>query len=267
MNILTSEQRLLMSKIRDGWIEVVFDTQPVDREKAEVAIRLAYELEEEELPKTIIWFDNPLDAVIWMFDHLEELYPGVNLPNIGYSSRRRTVLSNHIHWEDERIVYGLLNPDRIPKNIFEQFAANFNQVIPPKHLHWLSERFLANFLNTHLRFHLRDLWGKAKYLSKERDYRDITNSEAISMHDIYYFAASSFCHTIGYDCSEFRGYWAAAKYCGLWWAFIDTAVVVPKPQEIYVDSQYRLHAEGKPALVYKGFVSYANHGKYYRSPE
>lgn len=82
------------------------------------------------------------------------------------------------------------------------------------------------------------------------------------MHDIYYLAASSFFHQIGIDCSEFRGYWATAKHCGLWWAFADTAVVIPKPIEIHLDSEYRLHAQGKPAIVYKGFESYACHGEY-----
>ena len=67
---------------------------------------------------------------------------------------------------------------------------------------------------------------------------------------------------IGYDRAEFKGYREAAKYCGLWWAFSDVAVVIPKPLEIYLDSEYRLHAEGRPALVYKGFNSYAYHGQY-----
>ena len=49
------------------------------------------------------------------------------------------------------------------------------------------------------------------------------------MLDIYYLAASSCFHAIGIDCSEFKGYWEAAKHCGVWWAFAETAVVIPKP--------------------------------------
>ena len=82
------------------------------------------------------------------------------------------------------------------------------------------------------------------------------------MHDIYDLAAADFYHQIGYDRSEFRGYWQAAKYCGLWWAGYDVAVVTPKPSVIRLDSEYRLHAEDKPALVYKGFELYAHHGQY-----
>ena len=85
------------------------------------------------------------------------------------------------------------------------------------------------------------------------------------MHDIYYFALSSFYHAIGYDRWEFRGYWEAAKYCGLWWAFADIAVVIPKPSKINFDSEYRLHAKGEPAIVYSDFELYAEYGSYIRT--
>ena len=76
-----------------------------------------------------------------------------------------------------------------------------------------------------------------------------------------------FYNSIGINCSKFRGYWEAAKHCGLWWAFFDVAIVTPKPSEIHVDSEFKLHAEGKPALVYSGFKSYAYHGRYINNPQ
>jgi hypothetical protein len=99
-------------------------------------------------------------------------------------------------------------------------------------------------------------------LTKRRDFADIETSEVIGMHDIYYLATAAFYHTTGYERSEFKGYWSAAKHCGLWWAFYDVAVVTPKPSIIRLDSEYRLHAEGNPAIVYQGFESYAHHGKF-----
>ena len=39
----------------------------------------------------------------------------------------------------------------------------------------------------------------------------------------------------------------------------------PKPSIIRLDDEYRLHAEGEPAIVYKGFELYAHHGKYLNS--
>ena len=98
--------------------------------------------------------------------------------------------------------------------------------------------------------------GKEKFLSREREYGEVIDNEVIAMHGIYYLALSSFYHAIGIDCSEFKGYWATAKHCGLWWAFVDVAVVTPKPLTMNLDSEYRLYAEGKPALVYPGIEYY-----------
>lgn len=186
-----------------------------------------------------------------------------NLKHRQYSSdrteSRSSIISNRINWEDE--LTDRVHRD-IPAVILSKFDANFNRVIHQKYLHWLSESYLADFLDSHLRFHLRDLWGQEKYLAKRSDFNSIKWSEVIGMHDIYYLAAAAFYHAIGYDRSEFKGYWSAAKYCGLWWAFYDVAVVIPKPSIIHLDNEYRLHAERKPALVYRGFESYAHHGKY-----
>lgn len=146
MNILTAEQEQLMSVIRDEWIKVAFDTSPVDKEKAEAAINLAYEVEEEKRPKRIIWFDNPLDAVSWMLDNLSEI-------------RGSSHVSYFLHWDDELIDNLFHNIDkRIANGIEHKFENNFNKIIHRKYLNWASESFLANFLNTHLN-HYFDWWG------------------------------------------------------------------------------------------------------------
>ncbi|MEM9509515.1 MAG: hypothetical protein AAGA16_17835, partial [Cyanobacteria bacterium P01_E01_bin.35] len=72
-NHLTPEQESLMSMIRDEWIKVAFDTSPVNKKEAEAGINLTYESMDETKPAKIIWFGNPLDAVIWMIDNLKYL--------------------------------------------------------------------------------------------------------------------------------------------------------------------------------------------------
>ena len=94
---LNKEQEKLMSVIRDEWIKIAFDTSPVDKDKAEAAINLTYELEEEDKPKQIIWFDNPLDAVVWMLDNLEELYA------VKDQTKYTSAISHRLHWTDELI--------------------------------------------------------------------------------------------------------------------------------------------------------------------
>ena len=253
MNSFTSlnpEQEALMSVIRDEWIKIAFDTSPVDKEKAEAAINLTYETEEEDKPKQIIWFDNPVDAVIWMLDNLDELFPVIN------SIRYISCIPLTVHWEDVLYSFTISINKRVKPIVEEKFTEKFNEVIHRKYFHWTSNNFLADLMEYHLPKYLTNLWGEEKFQKKKSDYEEIIDNGVIPMHDIFYLALSSYYHAIGIDCSEFKGYWAAAKHCGLWWAFVDIAVVIPKPSVINLDSEYRLYAEGKPALVYPGFEYY-----------
>ena len=258
---LTPQQELLMSSIIEEWRKVPFDTSPINKEQAESAINLTYQSREEDKPKEIVWFDNPSDAVIWMMDNLDYLEQLEEVPSAHYAGGFSTV-SHTITWTDEITDFIDRN---IPQNIQNKFREQWNQFLHCKYTHWLSESFLANFYDAHLRNHLRQIWGEEYWEKRVGDYNCLGHKEVIAMHDIYYLALSSFYHAIGYDRSEFSGFWEAAKYCGLWWAFADVAVVIPKPQEINLDSEYRLHSEGKPAIVYQGFKSYANHGRYISS--
>lgn len=248
---LNKEQEELMSVIRDEWIKIALDTSPVDKEKAEAAINLTYEIEEEDKPKQIIWFDNPVDAAVWIMSNIDKLFP------LKGSTRYASIISNRIHWTDNIIdvlldsIYKRVNPI-----IEDNFYENFNRVIHRKYLGWTSNSFLADFIEYHLSKYLIELWGEEQFLSQEQKYKEVIDNEVIAIHDIYYLALSSFYHSIGIDCSEFKGYWATAQYCGLWWAFVNVAVVVPKPSIMNLDSEYRLYAEGKPALVYPGFEYY-----------
>ena len=152
--ILTAEQELLMSVIRDEWIKVPFDTSLVNKEKAEAAINVTYESLEETKPKEIIWFNNPLDAVLWMIDNLDYLYQFKYVPNAHYRTGRFSVVSHQITWEDD-LTYNINR--NVPHSITQKFEDNFDQIINSKYLHWLSQSFLADFLNSYLRHHLLNL--------------------------------------------------------------------------------------------------------------
>ena len=245
---LTSEQEALMLEIIEEWTKVPFDTSSIDKEKAEAAINLTYECVGEDRPKKIIWFNNPLKAAIWMVNNFESLN----------NEKFFSAVSFNLYWDD--IVYDALK--QIDSNLLNQFELNFNKSIHRKHLSWLSGSFLTDFINCHIRHHFRSLLGEKIYLARREVFEELEDFEVHEMHDTYYLAATFFFHQVGIDCSKFIGYWDAAKYCGLWWAFYDIAVVVPKPSIICLDDEYKLHGEGEPAIVYKGFELYAHHGKY-----
>jgi hypothetical protein len=62
---LTPEQEALIPVVRDKWRKIALDNSPTDREKAEVAINNLYQSANLDSPE-IIWFDNPIDACLWL---------------------------------------------------------------------------------------------------------------------------------------------------------------------------------------------------------
>ena len=68
---LTPEQEALIPIIRDEWIKIALDTSPISKERAEAAIKLTYQ--GYEPPQEILWFDNPLSAVIWIASNQKKL--------------------------------------------------------------------------------------------------------------------------------------------------------------------------------------------------
>lgn len=75
------------------------------KKKAEAAINLTYESMEEGKPKEIVWFDNPLDAAIWIIDNLNYLEQLKDVPDTNYKTGTFSVVSHQITWEDELIDY------------------------------------------------------------------------------------------------------------------------------------------------------------------
>ena len=72
----------------------------------------------------------------------------------------------------------MMSNDAFILKLAVKFRNNFEKAINIKYLHWLSQSFLADFLNSHLRFHLKDLWGEEKYLRLAKYLEDLEDGRS-----------------------------------------------------------------------------------------
>jgi hypothetical protein len=63
---LTSEQEASLPLYRDKWIKIGLDTSPIDRPRAIEAVKLAYVLAEQPIPKYFLFADGPREAMLFL---------------------------------------------------------------------------------------------------------------------------------------------------------------------------------------------------------
>lgn len=237
---LTPEQKALMLRTRDEWIKIGLDTSPVDKQKAEEAITLAYKCAGLNSPQKILWFDNPKTAMTWIVSTQDpigrylrhtlwyEFKEVVNCTiNAVVDSTVRDTVKQHVlgHVDD---LLGEVHGD-----IFSAIWGDLQDLMP-----MIAEQVSKIIVD-----------GVYDYTQDEDDAFGVTDAGELAFYAYF--------HAIGVDCSKLRGLWASAKYCGWWWAYEEVAIVTPKPRTIHLDADGRLHAEGEPAIAYEGFNIYA----------
>jgi len=217
---LTPEQLALIPIIRDEWIRICLDTTPIDKQKAEAAIRLAYECAELEPPQQILWFDNPVDVANYV--------PSTYATTGAVRGSVLDALYDTVGDTVEETIKALVI-DTVWETVGE--AIEDNVAYPIRVAVWNVDEDIE--IPPHFHDHIM---------------------QAENLAFFAYFDA------IGVECSKVKGLFATAKHCGWWWAFKDVAVAIPKPSAIRLDDRGRLHGEGVPAVAYEGFNVYAYHG-------
>lgn len=228
---LTPEQQALIPIIRDEWIKICLDTSPTDKEKAEAAVRLAYECAGLKPPSQILWFNNPLEAVIYYRDYTNNT--AINSP--------KDFLINvfpNIHKNIKKC---------LDEDAWEEACNKIYKTV----------RNVINSVPTGLEIAVFEALSET---SKEKSSYVYYNIFIDWFNQKAWLAFCAYLHSIGVDCSELKGLWETAKHCGWWWPFQDIAILTPKPSAIRLDNEGRLHAEGLPAIAYQGYNIYAYHG-------
>lgn len=229
---LTAEQKALIPIICDEWIKIALDTSPTDKEKVVEAIDLAYSCLGLKPPQKILFFNNPLDAVKWMVNNKDKLDKVLSKNEI-WGKFKTTINDFAVERSIEiTIENSLFSKLRQVKGIVIDILVSILSIIVNEEGFETERDFLE------LNFH----WN----------YNGI-----FELGDQAFYA---YLQALGVDCSKVKGMWETAKHCGMWCAYKDIAIVTPKPSVIALDNENRLHAEGKPSVVYEGFHIYAYHG-------
>ncbi|MDB9514428.1 hypothetical protein PN499_24825 [Kamptonema animale CS-326] len=248
---LTTQEIALIPIIRDGWIPIYLDTTPIDKQKAEAAICLAYECAEVEPPQQILWFDNPLDATNYVISTYT-----VRDDDGGYAFKGDDgsyALKDHFDcgygvrdsvWE---AVWGAVT-DAVGDSILDDVSSDVREPAWDFVIGAVEDIGFYPAGNA--------VWNAIREFKRAKGRESIMDDEWVAFFGYF--------DVIGIDCSKVKGLLATAKHCG-WWgafkvAFKDVAVAIPKPSVIRLDDRGRLHGEGVPAVVYKGFNVYAYHG-------
>ncbi|MDF0555227.1 DUF6745 domain-containing protein [Kamptonema sp. UHCC 0994] len=256
---LTPEQIALIPIIRDEWIPIYLDTTPIDKQKAEAAIRLAYECAEVEPPKQILWFDNPLDAANYIISTYTVRDDDGGYAHNGddgsYSLKDEFDFGYDVRDTVWEAVWGAVT-DAVEDSIRDDVGLPaWDFVISAVcDITW---DFVIPAVDD-IGFYPggNAVWNAIRDFKRGEDSESIIDDEWVP-----FFA---YFDSIGIDCLKVKGLLATGKHCG-WWgafrvAFKDVAVAIPKPSVIHLDNRGRLHAEGVPAVAYQGFNVYAYHG-------
>lgn len=216
---LTPEQEALILVVKAKWRRIALDSSPTDREKAEIAINKLYKSADLRSPQKIEWFDNPLDACLWLGEkldgncnlslHLIEWYAACSIDGLVERNLHTT-----IKW-------------KLSNNYYESFTSSI----------------IYNFLESMLKNYLSD--------SEWFYFQDIIGHSLINYYDNAIIA--DYYNTINIKHHGISRNWEEIAYYlgfGLCWALRDLAVVTSKPSVIKLDDNLKLHAEGVPAFEY-----------------
>ena len=234
---LTPEQEGLMPIVQKEWIQIGLDTSPIDKQKAEDAITLAYECAGLKPPQKILWFDNPKTAIAWIVSTQDPI--GRYLRHTlwyefkrAIDSRINAVVDSAVRDTVEQNVLGHVDDllCEVHDDVFNAIWSDLQDLIAMQ-----VSGNIANYVYD--------------YTQDEDDAFGVTDAGGLAFYAYF--------HAIGVDCSKLRGLWATAKHCGWWWPYEEIAIVTPKPRTIHLDADGRLHAEGEPAIAYEGFNVYA----------
>ncbi|AFZ10076.1 hypothetical protein Osc7112_5869 [Oscillatoria nigro-viridis PCC 7112] len=227
---LTPEQEDLMLVYNEKWCEIMYSTEPIDREKAAEAVKQAYLAIDEKEPE-IIFCGSPYEAanLLMSCESLTQLYKkfGANL-----FEKFAEQLYNET-WE----------------NISEQLSDELSGTFYPQAWNRFSDIF-------------QELLEAS--LGEEEFFHDENYEPLDSIVWAEFAADCDFCFSV-LKCKYNPIKWQALKslttQCGWIFTYEKVCIVCDRPRILSFDSQHRLHAEGGPAIQFAdGYSLYSYHG-------
>ncbi|MCC3405320.1 MAG: hypothetical protein JGK17_06935 [Microcoleus sp. PH2017_10_PVI_O_A] len=228
---LTPEQEDLMEVYDVKWRQIMYSTEPIDRDKSAEAVKQAYLAIDEKEPE-ILFCGSPYEAANLVIgcESLPQLYEefGVNL-----FKQFAEQLYNET-WE----------------NISEQLSDELSGTFYPEAWNNFSDIF-KKLLETSI--------GHVEFFSDEENYAPLD-----SIVWAEFAADCDFCFSV-LKCKHNPIKWQALQsfttQCGWIFPYEKICIVCDRPRILSFDSQHRLHAEGGPAIQFAdGYSIYSYHG-------
>ncbi|MEN4397445.1 DUF6745 domain-containing protein [Mycolicibacterium conceptionense] len=281
-NLNEARKSALTDFIR-GWHADTTSTDPVDRHAAEAGIRLMYQAEGLEPPKSVLWFDSPLagalaQSMMWMHGHKVHTSWPRSRTNSDEEIRNRC----YKHFPSK--VESWLHETEEVRRLWEAQVDLNQAVIDALHTNIHREHW------HHVAETWPDIWATAT--RKVHAHLGLAGSSITSSMDVHTaswsYGGASAAHLTDYlwdpfrgrSCSEQSAIWLAALLSSLevpvsamrgriqatrntswWWPMNDLVIATERPVQICTDEQGRLHSPDGPAITYRdGFRVYCWHG-------
>ena len=204
-------------------------------------------------------------ACSWL---MEQYVPKINNSN---SSKNGSLFG----WETFGIVAkGLVNLGikEVQRGVCEKFGQGFAEAVEPFILEAIwsawqeySPNAITNSITQAFQISLRPDLEKVVQLTAVQVSKDLHQSLEDNVFCSYNLAPTfvwdQLCHEVGWQKEQSQqGLAQTTKQLSWWWPLRDRVIAVPRPQTLELDSQKRLHGEGKVAIAWDGFQLYCYHG-------
>ncbi len=225
---LTPEQEALIPVYREKWRAIALSTEPIDRQKATVAVKAVYAALGQQEPR-IIFCSSPYAG----------LWEGLHLKRSHYLGRQ---------------MWGQL---------WQQIWKQLNQKVVTQLEALLAQQLLRQLEEVLER--QAEQWQLEEQLQLGRRKLPYVLDNCINP-ELWVNSGSMFDVCISVlNCKHDRRAWAAfqamGQSCSWIYPFEKTCIVCDRPTQLSIDSEQRLHAEAEPAIQFAdGYTLYAYHG-------
>jgi hypothetical protein len=251
---LTPEQAALIPVYREKWRAIALSTGPINRSQAAETIKSAYSAIGLKAPE-IIFVDRPYEAA-------EIILSRVDNPSSELRSEFERKLRSQLEKQLRSYLGSQLESELQSQLQTQRSARLYTQM--QAQMWEVHRNYLAGFIAS-------QLLPQEVFSERSRDfYWQKLGREQFSncIQPVLWAAYGSlldFCISVLNLPHSNRRNWivfqSIVRDCGLIYPYDKVCIVCSKPIALSVDSNYRLHAEGKPAVQFAdGFSIYAYHG-------
>lgn len=275
MKKLTPEQEALIPVYRDKWRQIALSTEPIDRAKAESAIKAAYIANGKPEPE-VEFYSSP--CVVWksLSCYWQHYYPnrlraiaGLPLTEIPENQLEIYELGKRLFKLNQRpnqLYYNLFQSLQEPlESVKNPLESHFENLVPRSLIEQLDGQSQSARGDSFYSYYYDELsffgcMTNTKDLVLELKFCFWTRPEVLAGDAVFL----DFCFSVlnyPYDREKWEILQELIVSCGWIYSYEKTCLVCDRPIKLSFDSQDRLHAEGKPAIQFAdGWGFYSHHG-------